>query len=170
MKYCVYILLLEHKRLYVGQTKLWRIHTRWEEHFDPSCSTTQWTNKYAPIEKLQVFECASYRDSMKLEHQVVELLMSIYGLDVVRGGNWNMATEGESWWVPTRLRRVPRFTEKWLSLSAHKFAGCVLNDLAHAGVPGLEEYYSHWRLSLEPELDELPPTSPAWLWSGESTA
>ena len=56
--------------------------------------------------------------------------MKEYGIDCVRGGNWNMADEGvqDAWWVPKHLRGTPCFTEKWLSLSEHKFALSAESD------------------------------------------
>ena len=84
--FSVYVILCSKKRAYVGQTKRWRLQTRWEEHCDPYCFTTRWTSKYPPVEKIIVLDCKTYLESVKLEHAIVEFLMREYGLDFVRGG------------------------------------------------------------------------------------
>ena len=156
MKFCVYIILCAEKRLYVGQTKLWRLKARWNEHADPACFTTKWTSKYPVIHKLKVFECGSYSESYKLEHVIVEALMKIYGLDVVRGGGWNMEAEGSDtkWWVPARLKGVPCFTETWRRLSGHRYVASVLSALIPAVIPPLAGYSLHSEYFLKRESDE----------------
>ena len=115
--FVVYILFLKQNRLYVGQTKRWRLQDRWEEHRNPNFCAARWTTKHKPISKGAVFECVTLEDAKKLEHEIVEYLMKQFGLDAVRGGRFNMPTEGEDWWVPRRLKNIPRFTLLFSRLS-----------------------------------------------------
>ena len=155
MKFCVYIILCAEKRLYVGQTKLWRLKARWDEHADPGCYTTKWTTKYPVVHKLKVFECGSCLESYKLEHAIVEALMKIYGLDVVRGGGWNMEAEGpDKWWVPARLKDVPCFTETWGRLSGCTYVASLLSVLVPSVVHQLAELTLHSEYFLERESNE----------------
>ena len=112
--FVVYVLLLDQKRIYVGMTPRWRIQTRYDEHCDPMCFTTKWTTKYPPTEKLWVsrvfhskLECCRY------EHELTKFIMTVFGLDSTRGGNFVMGKEGGEWWVPKQLSKVPRFTQLW---------------------------------------------------------
>ena len=133
--YCVYVARLQNKRLYSGQTKLWRIKTRWEEHMNPNVATTRWTTEYPVCEKLAVFKCSSLKECRRLENDVCEALMEAFGLDVCRGGNWNMLAEGpvSKWWVPPRLKHVPCFTEEWSTLCERTFAESARNVLTRFG-------------------------------------
>ena len=126
--YSVYVLLLKNKRLYVGMTKTWRLHTRFLEHLDPECPTTKWTSKYQTLKKIHVFSGYTRKQCNTLENLMTECLMKSYGLDSCRGGKWNMVAEAGKWWVPHRLHGVPFFTEKWINLSVCTFAQCVEND------------------------------------------
>lgn len=123
----VYILLLETNRLYAGETKWWRMKVRWLEHQNPNCAAAKWTTKYPPIKKLCSFKFQTREASKKFEHELVELLMKQYGLDSVRGGRFNMASEGETWWVNRNLQGVSRFTKDFLNLSEHTFFESLLN-------------------------------------------
>jgi len=147
MKYVVYVLLLEQKRLYIGMTKTWRLQTRWEEHVDPTFPTTKWTTKYPPIKKIHVFEQCEFLEAKRLEHEVCEAFMRKYGTDSVRGGRWNMYTEGPlyKWWVPSNLSSTPCFTDLYLSLSAGKFALFVENDQILSAMPWLFSAVKSWR-------------------------
>ena len=151
MRFAVYAALCEEKRLYIGQTKLWRVTTRWSEHADPANRTTRWTSKYPVLEKLAVYECATYQDSVDLEHRLCEGLMAEFGLDAVRGGGWNMLAQGPDsrWWVPPALRGTPDFTTSWRDLSGRKYAACVRSALARLADRSPLESFPHSRSSLK---------------------
>ena len=125
--YCVYILLLEHRRLYVGETKLWRLLARWNEHMDPNTPAAKWTTKYKPLQKLCTFQFNTRTESKLFENKLVEHLMKQFGLDSVRGGKYNMVTENETWWVKPSLQNIPRFTSKWFTFECMyaEFGHCV---------------------------------------------
>ena len=76
----IYILKLEENRYYVGKSK--DIDKRYIQHiFDDGSS---WTQKYKPIEIIKVINnCDSFE-----EDKQVKQLMSIYGIDNVRGGSY----------------------------------------------------------------------------------
>ena len=112
--YIVYVLELEKKRFYVGMTKKYRSIERILEHLDPECRTTKWTSKYQA--KRQIYESRVFenkRECELFEHQITELIMSILGLNCVRGGNYVMSCEESTWWIPKRLENTPLFTELW---------------------------------------------------------
>lgn len=113
MKYCVYVLLLEEKRLYVGITPTWRIQKRYEEHMDPEFPTTRWTTRFPTLKKICVFNVGSKKRALQEEHRLTEELMKHYGLDSTRGGNFVMLQQGGIWWTPPHLMNVPRFTHHW---------------------------------------------------------
>jgi len=152
MQYVVYVILLKEKRLYVGMTKTWRLQKRWEEHCDPNFPTTKWTTKYPPIQKIHVFEQSSMENAKKLEHIICERIMAIFGLDVVRGGRWNMFTEGQRWWPPPHLKQTPFFTEQWLTLSEHTFSQFVVNDPTLCSMPRNLKPISSWRETTSSKL------------------
>ena len=145
MKYCVYICLCEKKHLYVGQTKLWRLQKRWDEHVEGG--TTKWTNKYRVVEKLASFECQDRAHATILENAICEQLMRKFGLDSCRGGKWNMDTEGPDtkWWPPKRLQGIPCFTKLWFSHDAHTFSGFSRCGQIRSEVQPLVECFSHSR-------------------------
>ena len=112
--FVVYILLLKNKRVYVGMTPRTRVSARWNEHKDPNCFTTKWTTKYHPLEKVWIsepFDCKI--TCCKYEHELTKKLMRLLGWDAVRGGNYVMASEGETWWVRKHMQDIPRFTKLW---------------------------------------------------------
>lgn len=76
----IYVLLLEHGKIYVGYTD--RQHSeRFMEHFKAEGS--EWTKKYKPIELLEI------REGTKDDEDMVTLeLMQEIGWFNVRGGRW----------------------------------------------------------------------------------
>lgn len=76
----IYILKLEENRYYVGKSK--DIDNRYEQHISNDGSS--WTQKFKPIEIIKVINnCDSFE-----EDKQVKQLMSIYGIDNVRGGSY----------------------------------------------------------------------------------
>lgn len=122
--YCVYILFLKNHRFYVGQTRRWRLQTRWEEHIDPSFVAAKWTTKYPPICKGPTFECKTLPEARALEQKIVLLMLKQFGLDSVRGGKFNMTAEGPRthWWVHRDLVGIPCFTSQFFAFSEHRFS------------------------------------------------
>ena len=76
----IYILKLEENRYYVGKSK--DIDKRYIQHILDDGSS--WTQKFKPIEIIKVINnCDSFE-----EDKQVKQLMSIYGIDNVRGGSY----------------------------------------------------------------------------------
>jgi len=124
--YSLYVLLLENKRIYVGITPTWRSSLRFDEHTEGIA--TKWTGKHPVISKVLEFSLEDKKLALATEHRLTELLMERYGLDSTRGGNFVMAREGGTWWVPKEMKNTPRFTETWTSLSEHTFSESLPND------------------------------------------
>ena len=127
--YAIYVAVLEEKRIYVGMTKEYRLKKRMDEHIS-DFSATKWTSKYPVKEFVHTAVVGSKRRTLLAEHRLTERLMEIFGLDVVRGGNYVMRHEGGDWWVRPHLKHIPRFTSLWGSLSVCTFSGFVLSALA----------------------------------------
>ena len=140
--FAVYCLLLEMNRIYVGETPFWRLETRWKEHANPNRGASKWTSKYPVKEFVHTATVGNKRRTLLAEHRLTEKLMEIYGLDVVRGGNYVMRKEGGNWWVRPHLKHIPRFTSLWSSLSECTFAAFVKSDLALSGAPRLPRFFS----------------------------
>ena len=109
LPHSVYILMLEHNKLYVGMTPDFRIEVRYDEH----CSNnpklgSRWTKKHRPIAKIWMKQNMSWDEAHKLEQEMVILMMKTFGLDSVRGGKWNMITENDTWWVPEGMKNIQR--------------------------------------------------------------
>lgn len=80
MKSVVYVLKLEEKKYYVGRTCDYERRLR--EHFEGRGSS--WTQMYKPIEVIELLEVSSGFE----EDMVVKEMMSLYGIDNVRGGSY----------------------------------------------------------------------------------
>jgi len=77
----VYILKLTNNNYYVGKAN--DVNKRFQEHMSGNGSS--WTKKYEPIEILKVINnCSSFE-----EDKQVKELMSLHGIDKVRGGTYN---------------------------------------------------------------------------------
>lgn len=79
----IYVLELSQGKYYVGKTK--DIKRRFEEHLNGEGS--QWTKKYKPISVINTFPVTSMFD----EDNKVKELMSLHGIDNVRGGTYSQA-------------------------------------------------------------------------------
>jgi predicted GIY-YIG superfamily endonuclease len=77
----IYILLLEGDHFYVGYSAR-PIGDRFLEHFHERGS--KWTQKYPPVEVLQIFPHGTIED----EDEVTLQMMELYGWWKVRGGRW----------------------------------------------------------------------------------
>ncbi len=76
----IYILKLQDNNYYVGKTK--DVHKRFQEHISGNGSS--WTKKYKPIKIVKVIKnCSPFE-----EDKQVKELMSIHGIDKVRGGSY----------------------------------------------------------------------------------
>ena len=76
----IYILKLKDNNYYVGKTK--DVNKRFQEHISGNGSS--WTKKHEPKEIIKVInDCSSFE-----EDKQVKELMSIYGIDKVRGGTY----------------------------------------------------------------------------------
>ena len=76
----IYILKLKDNNYYVGKTK--DVNKRFQEHISGNGSS--WTKKYKPCEILKIINNASIFE----EDKQVKEMMSIYGIDKVRGGSY----------------------------------------------------------------------------------
>lgn len=150
MRFAVYVVFCADFRFYVGMTKLWRVKTRWEEHLNPAFVAARWTTKYVPLFKFPTIICETRSAAESLEKKTVEHIMALLGLDSVRGGQWNMITEGDSWWVPKHLRDVPRFTPLWESSRAEY--------MSFVSTQNASSLFESGRLSLLSERLVLPAT------------
>ena len=105
----VYVYRCEDQKFYVGMTPTWKLESRWNDHTCEDAKWgSRWTNLYKPTSRVKYFHMLSFQRACWLEQQCVEKIMSVFGLDSVRGGKWNMTTMGDTWWVPERLRKIPR--------------------------------------------------------------
>ncbi len=77
----IYILKLTDNKYYVGKTK--DVNKRFQEHL--SGSGSNWTQLYKPLEILKIIRNISPFE----EDKQVKELMSIYGIDNVRGGSYS---------------------------------------------------------------------------------
>lgn len=76
----IYILKLKDNNYYVGKAK--DVNKRFQEHISGNGSS--WTKKYEPIEIIKVINnCSSFE-----EDKQVKELMSLHGIDKVRGGTY----------------------------------------------------------------------------------
>jgi predicted GIY-YIG superfamily endonuclease len=116
--YSTYVLLLEENRFYVGNTPTDRLTQRLLEHTSPKFPGSKWTSKYQVLRKGPVYHFKTFQESSHKEDALTEEIMKKYGLDSCRGGQWVMAKEGGTWWVPSRMRCVPRFTCEHTSLAS----------------------------------------------------
>ena len=105
------------------------------------------------IKKIETGFVGPYNRINKIETDLTKYLMNIYGLDVVRGGDFVMAEEAGTWWVPLKLELVPRFTQHYLSLSEHTFSASLQNALALFEASQLQKSFSDLKLPLEHEQD-----------------
>lgn len=80
----VYVLELEHNKIYVGKTN--NVDKRITDHFNNQGS--EWTKKYKPIKTLTV-------ETDKDEDMVVIEMMHKYGVENVRGGSFSRLTLSE---------------------------------------------------------------------------
>ena len=130
--YAIYVAVLEEKRIYVGMTKEYRLEKRMDEHIS-EFAATKWTSKYPVKQFVHTAVVGNKRRTLLAEHKLTERLMEIYGLDVVRGGNYVMRKEGGNWWVRPHLKHIPRFTSLWAGLSECTFSEFVKSGLAPSG-------------------------------------
>lgn len=77
----LYILRLQGDHYYVGTTR--DLSTRFEDHWGGTA--TPWTKKHTPIEVVSIFRDKTTFD----ENAKVHELMSIHGIDKVRGGSYS---------------------------------------------------------------------------------
>jgi predicted GIY-YIG superfamily endonuclease len=91
----LYVLKLQNGNYYTGTTV--DLSRRFDEHWNGTASA--WTNKYPPISVDSV-----YRDKSNLEEDLkVKELMSIYGIDKVRGGSYSNVTL-----IPDQIKMLER--------------------------------------------------------------
>ena len=77
----IYILKLQDNNYYVGKAK--DVNKRFQEHISGNGSS--WTKKYKPIEIVKVINnCSPFE-----EDKQVKELMSVHGIDKVRGGSYS---------------------------------------------------------------------------------
>lgn len=77
----IYILKLQDNNYYVGKAK--DVNKRFQQHISGNGSS--WTKKYKPIEIVKVINnCSPFE-----EDKQVKELMSLYGIDKVRGGSYS---------------------------------------------------------------------------------
>jgi predicted GIY-YIG superfamily endonuclease len=106
--FSTYVLFLQNNRFYVGNTPTERLTQRLLEHTSSKYPGSKWTTKYPVLKKGPVFHFDTFQESCSKENTLTEQYMKKHGLDSTRGGMWVMAKEGGSWWVPTRMKHLPR--------------------------------------------------------------
>lgn len=75
----IYVLQLQSNKYYIGKTK--NLKSRLDDHF-VNCIGSEWTNKYRPLQIVEVFgECDAFD-----EDKITKKYMSKYGIENVRGG------------------------------------------------------------------------------------
>jgi putative endonuclease len=76
----IYILLLEHDKIYIGRTS--NFERRYDEHINGKGSW--WTQKHKPVKILDKYICSNSFE----EDTFVKIYMSEYGIENVRGGSY----------------------------------------------------------------------------------
>lgn len=76
----IYILLLEHDKIYIGRTS--NFERRYNDHINGKGSW--WTRKYKPVKILDKYTCSNSFE----EDTFVKIYMSEYGIENVRGGSY----------------------------------------------------------------------------------
>lgn len=79
----IYILKCEHRKYYIGKTN--NLEKRISDHCDDEKYGSAWTQKYKPIEIMQMYKYDTKYD----EDKYVLLYMELYGIENVRGGSYS---------------------------------------------------------------------------------
>jgi len=89
-------------RFYVGQTPVWRLAQRWDEHVEGS---SRWTKRHG-VSGIVWTKVVSERDADYLEDLEVSKIMAKHGWNSCRGGLFNLAADVSEMpgWVQPQYR------------------------------------------------------------------